>query len=288
MPLTDEARAKGRATAAANRAKRKAAQSSKVKVPKPVTTPTPVPAPGATMPDESGLFDVEEAPEGIFPQGSALDKVFKKLGLKGDTHEEKEYKGVPSAKLTKAQQSLYDSFAPLAIQAFVVCAGWSWSLVGEEYRGLAPSDEVAEKIVAPLMRIYARTSQISTSMNPNHMDAAASLAALVGYVWSSLMIYQEIKQEKAANEQSGIDSTRYNGNGQFDTSQSGYGRENSGRDATRANGSNDRAAAQSNGNEQPGVNLSNLSESERRAYDKLSQLRERDYQSRLRRSGNAG
>lgn len=286
MPLTPEQRAanlaKGRATAAANRAKRKAA-AQVVKVQKP---PVQAPPPGATMPDDSALFDVEDAPEGIFPQGSAIDKVFKKLGLKGNAQEEKEYKGVPSAKLTKAQQSLYDSFAPLAIQGFIICAGWGWSLLGEEYKVLAPSDEVAEKIIAPLMRIYARTSQITASMNPNHMDAAASLAALIGYVWSSLMIYGHIKEEKAAYEQ-GID-TRNNGFRPFDTRQNGHDNEDDRRDVTRANTSDGRAAVPGNGHDEPGVNLSNLSESERRAYEKLSTLRQRDFESRARRSGLGG
>lgn len=284
MPLTPEARAKGRATAAANRAKRKATQSVKVK-PAPVQPST---SNGVPASDEGALFDVEAAPDGIFPQGSALDKVFKRLGLKGDdSGQEKEYKGVPSAKLTKAQQSLYDSFAPLAIQAFVICAGWGWSLLGEEYKVLAPSEEVAEKIVAPLMRIYARTSQITASMNPNHMDAAASLAALIGYVWSSLMIYGEIKQEKAANEQ-GIDNVRNNGFRPVDARQNGHDNEDNRRNVASANTGDGRAAVSRNGNEQPGVDLRNLSESERRAYEKLSTLRDRDFASRARRSGIGG
>jgi hypothetical protein len=236
---------------------------------------------------------VEAAPDDVFPQEEegALAKVFKKLGLKGADREEKEYKATPSAKLTKAQQSLYDSFAPLAIQAFIVVVGWSWGLMGEEYKVLAPDEEVAEKIVAPLMRIYARSSKIGTTLNPNHIDAAASMAAMIGYAWTSISLYQQIKQEKAANEQPGINGYP---NGYTElrasppaTDESGYGNANTGRDVTRANSRRNGANAQSNGHQQPDFDPRNLTESERRAYEKLSVLRERDYQSRARRSGNA-
>lgn len=284
MPLDDAARARGRAKAAANRALKKAAKQAGAIPNVPMQRQAPV-QPQVRIEDDP-LFDVEDAPEDLFPteEDGVLAKVFKKLGLKGESNEEKEYKAVPSAKLTKAQQSLYDSFAPLAIQAFIVVAGWSWSLLDKEYgEVLAPSEEVAEKIIAPLMRIYARSSEIGTSLNPNHIDGAASMAALIGYVWSSYSAYKLLKQEKAENEP-GITAS-HNGPRPLNANQSRHGSEDDGRDANRAASSVRRATAQSNGNGQPGVDLSSLSESERRAYEKLSVLRERDYQSRARRSG---
>lgn len=285
MGLTDEARAKGRATAAANR-KRRAEERRAGKINAPVQT--------APAEDESALFDVEDAPEDVFPQeeDGALAKVFKKLGLKGDTSE-KEYKPVPSAKLTKAQQSLYDSFAPLAIQAFIVCAGWAWSLMGPEYKVLAPSEEIAEKIVAPLMRIYARESKITSSLNPNHMDAAASLAALVGYAWTSVMLYSEIKQEKANSEPTSITDYASRNNGYtelrpspLDTSENGHSNPDPGRNVTRSHSWRNGSNAKSDGTAS-NFDVRNLTESERRQYEALSVLRERDHASRARRSGHA-
>lgn len=284
MPLTPEQRAanlaRGRQTAIENRRKRAAEKKAA-----PASQPAAAPAPDVPG-DDHPLFDVEDAPEGLLDSqdsDSAIAKVFKRLGLKGEVHD-KEPRALPSAKLTKAQQSMYDSFAPLAIQGFVVVAGWSWGLLGEEYRVLAPSEEVATKIIAPLMRIYARTSKIAASLNPNHTDAAASLAALVGYVWSSYGMYKQIKQEKQdyADENAGVTALR-----PAASYQSGNDREDAGRDAPGASAETGRAATRRNGNQQPGVDLSKLSESERRAYEKLSHLRELDYASRARRSGHA-
>ncbi len=288
MPLTPEQRnaalARGRATAAANREARKAGKLPPI-TKKPVIAPVPTPM----KEDEGALFDVEQAPEGILDSSSALDKVFKKLGLKGTDEKKEEAYKAPQAKLTKAQQSLYDSFAPLAIQAFIVCAGWSWSLLDKDFgEVLAPSEEVAEKIIAPLMRIYARTSKIGTSLNPNGVDAAASLAALIGYVWSSYSAYKLMKQEKAANEQGFANNYTELRARPLDASESGYGGENNGRHAHRAATGVRGAATQSDGPGQGSVDLSNLSDSERRAYEKLSVLRERDFASRARRSGLGG
>jgi hypothetical protein len=148
---------------------------------------------------------------------------------------------------------------------------------------LAPSEEVAEKIVAPLMRIYARTSKIAASLNPNHTDAAASLAALVGYAWTAITLYQQIKEEK---ELAATNGTSTNGLRPLDTNETRHGGQDNGRNASRSNSGVNGAVAQSNGNAGDS-HLNTLSDAERRAYEKLSQLRQRDFESRSRRSGSS-
>jgi hypothetical protein len=277
MPQTAEQRMANLAKANAVRAAKRAAKKAQG-VSTPIKKEAALTPPGEPEELSGGaVFDVEEAPDGTFSQDSALDKVFKKLGLKGTTEEKQEARTLPTAKLTKAQQSLYDSFAPLAIQAFIVSAGWMWSLMGQEYKILAPSDEVAEKIVAPIMRVYARESQIAASLNPNHTDIAASLAALVGYAWTSIMLYQEIKQEK---EEYGEYRPARPAEVRHDS-------ENDGRNAIRANAHDGRATAESNGHKQPDIDISHLTESEQRSYKNLSRLRDLDYASRARRSGRS-
>lgn len=290
MALTKEQRAanlaRGRQTAIDNRRKRAAEK----KAPNaPASQPVTAPAAPDAIGDDQALFDVEDAPEGMFngqDSDSALAKVFKKLGLKGEVHD-KEPRALPSAKLTKAQQSMYDSFAPLAIQGFVVVVGWSWGLLGEDYRVLAPSEEVAEKIIAPLMRIYARTSKIAASLNPNHTDAAASLAALIGYVWSSYGMYKQIKQEKQEYADENTVSERFTAIRPSHAPESRDDGEDARRNAAEAGNANGRAAPRRNGNQEHGVDLSKLTESERRAYEELSRLRDLDFASRARRSGHA-
>lgn len=239
------------------------------------------------------VFDVEDAPEDTFPteeKQGAINKVFSALGLKSDTPEEKEQKAYPSAKLTKQQQAVYDAWTPLAISGFVLCAGWCWKRIEPDYGHLlAPSEDVANKIIAPLMRIYARMSKVGTTLNPNHVDAAAAMAALIGYAWTSVGLWQEIQQAKQENEANG--STANTASTELrarsvDANQSGDVNADPGRSHIR------RHAANGNGNSTvsgaaDGVNLGNLTEVERRAYEKLSTLRERDYQSRARRSGIA-
>jgi hypothetical protein len=84
MPQTPEQRlanlAKGRETRAKNIAAKKAAGSPPIKKVKLVAPPLE----DAKTEENAVLFDVEQAPDTVFPEESALDKVFKKLGLKGN------------------------------------------------------------------------------------------------------------------------------------------------------------------------------------------------------------
>lgn len=249
----------------------------------------------ATQDVQEAVFDVEEAPDDTFPteeKEGAFSKIAAALGLKTDTSEEKEQRPLPAAKLNKQQQAIFDAWTPLAISGFVLCAGWCWRKIEPEYGHLlAPSDEVATKIVAPLMRIYARMSKIGTTLNPNHVDAAAAMAALVGYAWTSIGLWQEIQTQKAQEqEQNGSTTARNNvidsqlRASPIATDEDGTGNQNNGRSHIRRHAANANGASTVNGNSEF-FDINNLTDVERRAYEKLSVLRERDYASRARRSG---
>lgn len=294
MAITKEQRlanlAKAREVSARNR---KARAAAKKQQPKQVEQDVLQPGAGEYEDDEGLLFDVEAAPEGLIDppaDESAISKVLRKIGLKGNAsaNDEPAPRASFSPKLNKHQQSLYDSFAPLAIQGFILVAGWTWARMGEDYQALAPDEQTSTRIIGPLMRIYARTSKIGTELNPNHADAAASMAALIGYVWTSYGLYKQIRAEKEEAYNDGYqhiaaaDNVRPIGQSENRPSYADPGRGVNG-----AGDGNGRAASRSNGPTQPGVDLSKLSEAERAAYEKLSRLSALDYASRARRSGLA-
>src|SRR5258708_32758423 len=131
------------------------------------------------------LFTVEQAPPDIFPEEKPLDKVFKALGLNAKKEEKKDR--VYDPKLTKPQQSIFDSFSPIAVALFIFSATWVWTRIDDvDGALLAPDKDIAEKIIHPLVRIYARHSKIAASRDPDTVDASASVAALHGYAWTSL------------------------------------------------------------------------------------------------------
>lgn len=306
MALTKEQRlanlARGRQKAIENRrkraAERKAAPAPKKPVP-PEVNESQQPGMGDFEEEEEEglLFDVEAAPDGLIDPPTdegTLSKVFRKLGLKGNStsanDEPAPRAASVTAKLNKHQQSLYDSFAPLAIQAFILVSGWTWGRLGEDYQALAPDEQTATRIIAPLMRVYARTSKIGTALNPNHADLAASMAALVGYVWTSYGLYKQIKAEKAEEYDDGYQpvSTAPSNIRSFDERESGHSSADARRGAPGATGTDGRAASRGNGYHESNLDLSKLSPDEQYAYEKLSRLRQLDYASRARRSGFAG
>src|SRR5258707_239085 len=72
------------------------------------------------IPGEGALFTVEQAPPDIFPEEKPLDKVFKALGINAKKEEKKDR--VYDPKLTKPQQSIFDSFSPIAVALFIFSA----------------------------------------------------------------------------------------------------------------------------------------------------------------------
>lgn len=248
----------------------------------PQITPESTPHTGATL-------DFEESPAPV-EKKSAVDSAMASLkGMLG-IKDEKSAKSPPivSAKLDAKKQAFVDAASPTLSLALMSLATWLWGKIGPEYSHLAPDEKVAQRIVEPLLRVYARHADFLTDINPDVADIGASLFALVGYVHVSLGLYQQIKQEKLDYEQgysqdeniSGIrrraaatESEDRAGNasrGYAPIQRPSYGN-------IGANGGNARTANT--------VNQPNLTDKEARQHAALSRLSELDYLSRSRRSG---
>lgn len=240
-------------------------------------------------PHTGTTLDFEESPAPV-EKKSAVDSAMASLkGMLG-IKDEKAAKSPPivSAKLDAKKQAFVDAASPTLALGLMSLATWMWGRIGPEYSQLAPDEKVAQRIVEPLLRVYARHADFLTDINPDVADIGASLFALVGYVHVSLGLYQQIKQEKLDYEQgysqdeniSGIrrrtattESEDRVGNasrGYAPVQRAGYG--NAG-----TNGGNARTAN--------AVNQPNLTDKEARQHAALSRLSELDYLSRSRRSG---
>lgn len=242
------------------------------------------------------------------PQGqSFLDRAKAKLGFASDEKQDVEPKPkATSGRLTKGQAQFVDLVAPIAQQAGVMAADFAWGhIAGPEYVPyLLPSNDVAGKIMIPLTRIAARMISIKYKghVSPNQIDAAASLTAVAGYVLSSWKLYSEIKKE----ERNGTFTPQEEARNGARASQS-RGSVSRGTVNAVSEARYDAASAQSvrsadveavsavpqpgeaGGHSYPGQSgspdLGSLTESERRAYEKLHALSVRDYESRRRRAG---
>lgn len=229
-------------------------------------------------------IDVQLAPEGVFPpeedkEPNVLESVLGKLGIK-KTEEDTRKPTVPvSAKLNKAQEAFCDMTTPVGTNILIVCVGWAWTRLGEEYRILAPSKDAATDIIAPLVRIYARSNKaLVGSVSPNTVDAFYALNASVMYLYSSLTVFEEIQKRKREEAEDERDRPR-----DIRSSQARPDRA----DARRADFSEPADAQHASNSNGSGTASSpaNLTERERSQYESLSRLREQDIASRARRSG---
>jgi len=233
-------------------------------------------------------LDFIDSPEPV-EKKPFVDEAVKSLkGMLGiaDKKDDAKTQPVLSAKLDAKRQQFVDSATPTLSLAFIALAGFLWDRIGPEYGQLAPGEKVAERIVQPLLRVYARHANFLTDINPDVADIGASMFALVGYVHVSMQLYAHIKKEKEDYEESnGITNVgRYR---QF------TGNENTGSDPGnrhaafhRSSGVNDSVDG-TNARHTPGVNGSHLTDKEQKQFEALSRLSELDYQNRLRRSGRA-
>ena len=234
------------------------------------------------------------------PAGTSfLDRAKATLGF-ASKEKDVEPKARPmSGKLTKGQQQFVDLAAPITCELGRMGASWTWGrIAGPDYAPyLTPDEEVASKIMLPLTRIMARlvAVQYKGKITPNGIDAAASLAALVGYAMTSWQMYTEIKQEEQrygtqpvtgqeANSSSPVGGQPVRSKRQAAQNAASHlpehGHEN---EAALANGGNIRGDQHNAGS----ADLRTLTPAERQQYEALARLRNQDYQSRLRRSGIA-
>jgi hypothetical protein len=241
--------------------------------------------------DDNALpVDFQESPQpvGDEPTHESIVAHGKKLlrgmlGMRDETEEKKSVTPQPvQAKLTKQQQTFVNNFSPIVSYGFIIISAWCWSkAAGPEYVILQPSDDIAQKITEPLVRIFARHNSFVQSMSPDQIDVGQCIFALFAYVHSSWSMYQQMKAEKQKEEEiepryqdgyGGVAPTeeRLNGtsNRRYDVQQNAPNVAKYGDDGRNGN-----------------VEYSNLTpkqEAERQALSRLSQL---DFESRARRSG---
>jgi len=226
----------------------------------------------------------EEAPADTFESNdgvmAAVKKIGKAIGIQKDEPEEKG-KAAPlpkSRKLSGDKQEFADTLTEPAVMLFIAVAGWLWSQLDRRFKKLAPDKKVAALIVAPLIRIYVRNSKITASVSPDATDLAASISALIGYMWTSVKLADDILAADQEQEEEEVyvrqpyapQAASGNGSGGFNgVHQSG----DSGANQTTTG---------------TGVDFSSMSERDRQNYLALNYLRERDFAARARRSGRYG
>jgi len=240
-------------------------------------------------PTPTFAINVEDAPDDTFiaeEKPGVLKNIFSQLGLQSSS-ESSEAKKQPATKLNARQKQFCETFTPMAANILVLSMTFGFSKINEAYQVLAPSEEVAVNIVAPLIRIYARQAKFVNSVNPNYIDAAASFTALIGYVVTTYRMYQQIKSGAWDEEQSEEFENYYND--EPVTRESRYsgasnGRENLSKSATQAV----HAVPGSARNNAQHDTKHDLTDAQRYQFEKLSILRQRDFDSRLRRPGRYG
>jgi hypothetical protein len=237
--------------------------------------------PTSSLDFQESPVPIDDKKKSIVDQG--LDSIKGMLGIK-DVKGEKKAAPPLTAKLDPKRQAFVDNVTPTIALGFIIMAGAWWQRIGPEYKALTPDEEAATRIVAPLVRIYARHATFLTEINPDWADAGASLFAFVAYVYTSLGLYQKIKEEKeAANEQQGTYGYREYRNGA--SAENGAYHASSGYADVSGAGENNVGGSSENGRAPQGVSRAHLAPKEQRQFEALSRLSELDYASRTRRSG---
>jgi hypothetical protein len=249
---------------------------------------------GATAGDEphtgTTILDFEESPAPVEKKSvvdSALDSLKSMLGIT-DKPAEKKNAAPVAAKLDAKRQQFVDAVAPTAALAAMGIAAWMWSRIDNDLKFLAPDEATAQRIMEPLLRVYARHANFLADINPDVADIGASLLALGGYVRVSLALYREIKERDYEDFEEETGFRR----GRFATAAStqpedGAGDESSGSTPVRRQyRQSNKSSGGTSGNGR-GVDRVALSDKEAAQYAALSRLSMLDYQHRARRANLA-
>ena len=243
------------------------------------------------LPDAAPL--TVEIPPAEPQQSSFLDRAKAKLGLTVDKPDVQPK--APSPRLTKGQQEFIEIARPIAGQIGVELGAFAWEKIGGyDYRILAPSDEVAEKIMLPWCRILARTFSLKYKgkITPNQLDAGASLLALAGYSVASLRMFRELKNgERYAAQEEEEANARYRGTAGVVTPRRQAPDDAASRGPLHRPEAGD-VSPDGRGVSGPAVDarsadVRNLTDKERYQYQRLAQLSQRDLEVRRRRAGLA-
>lgn len=119
-----------------------------------------------------------------------LSKGLKRLGI--DT---KQFSSVGD--LTNDKIKFTDDGSQLAAALVSSVLGVMFSLAGQEYEILAPSKELAYRMIHPMARIYARHSKVVTEISPDYLDISSAIEAIGEYAIAVMDGVREIKWMKA-------------------------------------------------------------------------------------------
>lgn len=236
-------------------------------------------------------FDVEEAPTPVQAKGvveQALDSLKASLGMKDTTKAPTPLKkgGPVGTKLTAKQQAFVEATAPTLALGFITFAMWAWEHAGDGYgKYLAPDENVAGRIVTPILRIYARHQSFLVDINPDMADVGMCVFAMVGYIHASYNLYEEIKErEKETGEIQFPDRDRRDESTppENEFNDTGYRRT----PLSRRNRRN-APATSTDGRTQDAQYRPNLTDEQSRQHEALLRLSYLDYEHRARRSGRA-
>lgn len=122
-------------------------------------------------------------------EDSFFAKMRDKLGLKGGF---KHFEEMTSDKL-----KLVDDGSQLAATVVSAVLGLMFTLAGDEYELLAPTEAEALKIIRPFVKIYARHSTLVSEISPDYIDASAGIAGIAIYASRVVKSIREIKEMKA-------------------------------------------------------------------------------------------
>jgi hypothetical protein len=235
--------------------------------------------------NDKTTLDFDDSPEPIEKKPFVEEAVRSLKGMLGiaDKKDDAKVPPVLSAKLDAKRQQFVDSATPTLSLAFIALASFLWSRIGSEYSQLAPDEEVAEKIVRPLLRVYARHANFLTDINPDVADIGASMFALVGYVHVSMQMYAHIKKEKEDYGES--DTALFMGRPQPTGNENGSGNSGNRHAAFQRSSGENGSINDSNVRNTTNFDVSHLADKEQRQFAALSRLSQLDYQSRARRSG---
>ena len=231
-------------------------------------------------------LDFMEAPPGTFDANdgvmASIKKVGKALGIQKDEQPDAksdEKSTMPkSHKLPRDKQEFADTLTEPVVMVFIAVAGWLWSQLDRRFKKLAPDKKIATLIVAPLIRIYVRNSKITASVSPDVTDLTASLSALLGYLWISWKLADDILAADQEQEEEQV-----------------YVRQPYAPQAVSGNGGSGFNGVHQSGDSSANqtttgasIDFSSMSERDRQNYLALNYLRERDFAARARRSGRYG
>ncbi|SRR6266700_7816385 len=237
--------------------------------------------------DSKTTLEFEASPDPVGQKStvaSAFSSLKGILGIKEGKEAPRPQTSTP-VKLTEKQQRFVDATSPTIALGFMTVATAIWSKIGPEYSNLGPDEEVALRIVTPLLRIYARHNTFLVDVNPDVADIGTSLFALVGYVNVSMNLYAQIKKDKEEEyEQSGHYQNGYYRPRNATTTENGANRAGGrytdvrerDRQDDRSNGANVRSGED--------IDSSDFTKEERQ-HAALLRLSQMDFEHRARRSG---